>query len=363
MERGCITYSIAYLTGIIAAGAFPPHILPTILAVALLVPLCIIYRKNTLSFIIFSHLALFSAGAGGYSIAKVKENLPNDRLLSVITSKASDVQQHTTVYLKNFASLPNNHAILCALTIGEKKEMAKNLKNAYSKAGALHILALSGLHVGIMYSILQTLMYPLKLVPTIKWLADTVFILFILLYVTVSGCSPSVVRAGTMIVIYKIGKLSFRDIRKWDSIALSALILGVAAPLQVNSIGFQLSYAAVIGISCLYPICRSSFKTVFKQPGGLCRFPYVAALKLWENISISVCCQIATLPILLYHFGESAQYFLITNLVAIPLATAILYIFVLAVTLQWIPFVNTLIIDLLNTLINIMNNSINNISS
>lgn len=363
MERGCITYSIAYLTGIIAAGAFSPyHILP-ILAVALLIPLCIIYRKHTLHFIIFSHLALFSAGAGGYSTAREKEKLPDGRLLSAITSRASSLQQGTSIYLKNFANLPNNHAILCALTIGEKREIDKSLKDAYSKAGALHILALSGLHVGIMYSILQTLMYPLKLFPAIKWLADTVSILFILLYVIVSGCSPSVIRAGTMIVIYKIGKLSFRDISKWDSIALSALILGVAAPLQVNSIGFQLSYAAVIGISLLYPICSSSFRKIFKQPGGLCRFPYIAVLKLWENISISVCCQIATLPILLYHFGESAQFFLITNLVAIPLATTILYTFVLAVTLQWVPFANTMLIDLLNTLISIMNNSINYISS
>lgn len=363
MERGCITYSIAYLTGIIAAGAFSGHLFLPFIAVAILIPLCIVCRKNRLPFIIISHLILFSAGAGGYSIAKETENMPNGKLVSGIAWKAASAKQHTSIYLKKFASLPNNHAILCALTIGEKNDMDKNLKNAYSRAGALHILALSGLHVGIMYTILQTLLFPLKLFPAIRWLTDAFSILFVLLYVIVSGCSPSVIRAGTMIVIYKIGKLTFRDISKWDSIALSALIIGVAAPLQVSSIGFQLSYAAVLGISFLYPICRSSFTTIFRQPGGIWRLPYISVLKLWENISISVCCQIATLPILLYHFRESAQFFLITNLVAIPLATAILYTFVLAVTLQWIPLANTLLIELLNFFINIMNSSINYISN
>lgn len=363
MERGCITYSIAYLAGIIAAGASLPNSIPIFLTIAVLIPLCIIYRKSTLPFIILSHLALFAAGAGAYSIAKEKENHPKGRLISTITLKASAAKQHTSTYLKNFASLPNNHSILCALTIGNKKEIAKDLKNAYSNAGALHILALSGLHVGIMYYILQTLMYPLKLLSSIRWITDIVSILFILMYAVISGCSPSVIRAGTMIVIYRIGKLTFRDIGKWDSIALSALILGITAPLQVCSIGFQLSYAAVIGISILYPTCCTSFTTIFKQPAGIWRFPFIAALKLWNNISISVCCQIATLPILLYHFGESAQFFLITNLVAIPLATAILYIFVLAVMFQWIPIANTLLADLLNFLINIMNNCINYISS
>ncbi len=363
MDRGCVTYSIAYLTGIIAAGAFSHYLLPSFPSVAILIPLCIILRKNALPFIIFSHLALFYAGAGGYSIAKEKENHQNSRLHSAITSKAASAHHHASNYIKNYASHPNNHAILCALTIGNKNGIGKDLKEAYSKAGALHILALSGLHVGIMYSILQTLLYPLKLFPAIKWLTDTVSILFILIYVIVSGCSPSVVRAGTMIIVYKIGKLSFRDIGKWDSIALSALIMGAAAPLQVKSIGFQLSYAAVTGISLLYPILQKSFLHIFKQPGRLWRFPYYSALKLWENISISICCQIATLPILLYHFGESAQFFLITNLIAIPMAKAILYIFVLAITLQWIPFADTLLVEALNFLINFMNSSINYISS
>ena len=358
MERGCITYSIAYLTGIIAAGTFfPCHLLP-ITAVALLLPLCIIYRKRTLPFIIFSHLALFSAGIGGYSIAKANENVPKSPIIRTITEKAGTAQHNTSVYLKNFASSPDNHAILCALTIGNKKEIGRDLKNAYSNAGALHILALSGLHVGIMYSILQTMLFPLKLFPPIKWITDGFSFLFILLYVAVSGCSPSVVRAGTMIVIYKIGKASFRDVGKWDAIGLSALIIGIAAPLQVGSIGFQLSYAAVTGISLLYPTCHNSFETIFRKPSGAGKFIYTAVLKLWESLSITLCCQIETLPILIYHFGGIAQFFLITNLLAIPLATAILYIFVLSLAFQWVPFANNLLTGLLNLLISYMNNII-----
>ena len=363
MDRGCITYSVAYLAGIIAAGTFSPHLLLPFLTVLLLIPLCIIYRKRVLLFFIFSHLALFSAGAGGYYIAKEKEETPKCRIIRTLTEIAANAQDDASFYLKNFASSRDNHAILCALSIGNKMEVGKDLKNAYSNAGAMHILALSGLHVGIMYSILQTMLYPLKLFSAIRWLTDGVSILFILLYVVISGCSPSVVRAGTMIAIYKIGKISFRDIGKWDAIALSALIMGIVSPLQVGSLGFQLSYAAVIGISLLYPTCSNSFKSIFRKPERSGKFIYSIALKLWESISISICCQIATLPIILYHFGTSSQFFLITNLVAIPLATAILYILMLALTFQWIPYAGNLLSDILNLLINVMNSAITYISN
>ena len=362
MERGCITYSIAYIAGIIVAGALLSHYLPPSLITLLLIPTCFIFRKEAVLFTIFSHLAIFSAGAASRTLANA-EGEYNNPLVYTISSKAGSAQDNASEYLKNFASLPDNHSILCALTIGKKKHIGKDLKQAYSNAGALHILALSGLHVGIMYSIIQTLLYPLKLLPAAKFITDGISILFILFYVIVSGCSPSVMRAGTMIIIYKIGKISYRDIGKWDSIALSAMLLGAAAPLQVTGIGFQLSYAAVIGISLLYPTCHTSFTMVCRQPAGLWKYPYLAILKLWDSISISVCCQIATLPVLLFHFGESAQYFILTNLIAIPLATAILYTFVLAFILQWIPFAGTLAVDSLNILINIMNKCIIYISS
>ena len=363
MDRGCITYSIAYLAGIYIAGAFHFHYLTIFFTTLLLIPICFIFRKEAMLFTAFSHLAMFSAGVGNLVLANTKVEYNNSPFICSLNTKAASLQDNASTYLKNFASSPNNHSILCALTVGKKNDIGKDLKQAYSNAGALHILALSGLHVGIMYSIVQTILYPLKLLPAAKFITDGISILFILLYMVISGCSPSVMRAGTMIIIYKIGKISYRDIGKWDAIALSALILGMATPLQVTGIGFQLSYAAVIGISLLYPTFYTSFTMICRQPAGLWKYPYLVILKLWDSMSISVCCQIATLPVLLFHFGENAQYFIITNLIAIPLATAILYAFVLAFLLQWIPFAGTPAVDLLNLLINIMNNCIIYISS
>ena len=172
MGRGCITYSISFLVGILFAEIVSPHFTFTAILVAALFPLCIIFRKNTLKFILFSHLALFFAGIGGYSISKEKKNYPKSQLITNITSKSEAIQQHTSSLLYKLTPNPNSHAILGALTIGDKKKISPDLKEAYSSAGAIHILALSGLHVGIMYSILQTLMYPLKLFPAIKWLMD-----------------------------------------------------------------------------------------------------------------------------------------------------------------------------------------------
>lgn len=348
MTRGCITYSIVFIAGILSAHLCSPSFFITAPLLAILLPLAYTTRKNALLFLTISHIALFVAGVQSGTLSKVEENLPPDKFSKAILAKSGEIRGKCVGFIGKMTDTPENKIILSALTIGEKGDMERGFRDAWSKAGAMHLLALSGLHVGIIYAIADTLFSILKFFPaggTLRW---GISILFLFGYMVISGCSPSVVRACTMIFIYKLSRRKFRNTGKWDAIALAALITGLLAPWQVMSIGFQLSYAAVIGIAALYPVCRRAFVLCAGKWGAANGIMYRFSLKIWECISISICCQIATLPLLIIHFGGYAQYFLLTNLVAIPLVTGILYLFVTLVFLQWVPFAEDLLSGAIN---------------
>lgn len=345
MDRGCITYSIIYIAGILLSPSLSPTYGICALSVFTLIALTVISKNNTRIFLVVSHLAFFCAGAGAYTMAADNENLPQNKMLAYIMEKGEAAQDKAAEHFKKFVPTEERHAILCALTVGKKENIGRELKNAYSNAGALHILALSGLHVGIIFAIMETLLIPIKLLSFGGIVQSAVSILLLVIYCILSGCSPSVLRACTMITIYKIAAGAFRHTKKWDAIALSALLIGTIAPLQVGSIGFQLSYAAVAGIVTLFPTCHNAFVQIVKPGSG---FLHTVLLRVWDSISISVCCQITTLPVLMYYFGETSQYFIITNLVAIPLATVILHLFVLTLAFHWLPIAGNILIYCLN---------------
>lgn len=358
MDRGCITYSAAYIAGIYLGNLI---ILPFSLSATILVSLlilCIASKKRYRTFLTASHLAIAVTGATACNLALSQQDSTHNRLHNFIFSKSSCVKDKTESYLEKFCNCKENHATLCALAIGGKGELDKELLNSYSNAGAMHILALSGLHIGIIYAILGTLLTPLHLAAQGKIIKEIILLLFLVIYSLVCGAPPSVVRASTMIIVYRIGKRSFRDVSKWDSLALSALVIGIFSPLQVCSAGFQLSYAAVIGISLIFPVCNSAFNKMARLVSISNEATKLILKKVWENIAISICCQIATIPFILYHFGNVPSHFIVTNIVAVPLATAILHIFSLLLIFQWIPFANCILNFLLNFFIELLNSSI-----
>lgn len=363
MDRGCITYSTVYIAGILLAQTLSPTWPACAAILAILLISALFTRNNTKTFLLVSHLAMFCAGTGAYAQAKENENLPPDKFSAYIKDAATAAQEKASLHFKKIVPDYNSHSILCALTVGKKDNIDKSLKDAYSTAGAIHILALSGLHVGIIYSILEKILTPLTFLPGGKGATIAVSLLLLLIYCIFSGCSPSVIRACTMIFIYKIAAGSFRNTGKWDALALSALVIGIIAPLQTCTIGFQLSYAAVIGIAALFPVCRNAFVQIFGSHRIMPGFLYQTVLKFWESISISVGCQIAVLPLLLIYFGESAQYFIITNLIAIPLATLTLHLFVLTLAFLWLPAVGNILSCCLNASLEILNKAIVYISS
>ena len=222
-------------------------------------------------------------------------------------------------------------AVLAALTIGYKDTLDPELQENFSYSGAMHILSVSGLHVGVIYLILQAVF--LLMFRKSKWkFINTVFTVCALwMYAFITGLPPSVVRATTMFSLVAVGVALGRKSQIYNTISVSAFVILLFDPNLLFDVGFQLSYCAVIGIVWFQPQISS---LLYVKPKWL---------KWWWNLTaVSLAAQIATLPLALYYFHQFPNYFLLANYVAIPLSTLIIYLAVLFLVLSpfsWLAFV------------------------
>jgi len=203
--------------------------------------------------------------------------------------------------------------LLSALTLGYRQALDKEIMQKFSKAGAMHILAVSGLHVGILYGVL-ILLFGRFLKTRYKYLI-LILILFVLWsFALITGFSPSVRRSAFMFSLITISQVTLRKTNIFNSLAASAFIMLMFFPLDLFSVGFWLSYFAVLSIVLLYPIINKMF---------ILPFPFD---KIWSLISVSIAAQIGTMPLGLYIFHQFPNYFILTNLFAVPLSAIILYL-------------------------------------
>lgn len=238
-------------------------------------------------------------------------------------------------------------AVLAALTLGFKDAIDPELREDFSHSGAMHILAVSGLHVGVIYLILQALLS--MLFRRSKWkILSTVFTVCALwMYAFITGLPPSVVRAATMFSLVAIGVSLERKSQIYNTIAVSAFAILLYNPNLLFDVGFQLSYCAVIGIVYFQP--KISSLLYVKQKW----------LKWWWDLTaVSLAAQIATLPLALYYFHQFPNYFLLTNYLAIPLATLIIYIAVAFLVISPIVWLAAIPVFILKKLLYILNLSV-----
>lgn len=212
-------------------------------------------------------------------------------------------------YIPNKESL----SIALALLIGNKEELASETIDAYSKSGAMHILAVSGLHVGIVYLVFNQVLFFLEKPKLKKW-KIVLLILLIWMYAFLTGGSASVLRAATMFTFIAIGKNLQQHVNIYNIIAASAWVLLVYDPYLLWQVGFQLSYLAVIGILLLH----NKIYGLYVSNNNIID-------KIWNISAVSIAAQIATFPLSLYYFHIFPNYFLLANLFVIPLATFIVY--------------------------------------
>jgi competence protein ComEC len=219
---------------------------------------------------------------------------------------------------------PETQAFINALLFGQKNHLEQETLTSFTDAGVMHVLAISGLHVGIIYMFIAFALKPLKRYKKGR-LIELLLTLFLLWsFAAITGFSASVSRAVTLFSIIAIGRFWNKRSSVYNSIAASALLLLLVNPNFIFDIGFQLSYSAVLSIVLFQPF----FERFYFSKNKISR--YVVDL-----ILVSVAAQIGVLPLSLYYFNQFPVLFLVANILVIPLVTLLLLLGVLTLILNF----------------------------
>lgn len=240
----------------------------------------------------------------------------------------------------------DNYNLLMALLFGEKTELSKELSNNYTQAGIIHILAISGLHIALIYGIVLWLTKPLQRLQKGKVYIFLISLSILWFYAVLAGFSASIVRAAVMFSIIALAKILNRQASIYNSLALSAMLLLLYNPNYLFDVGFQLSFAAVLSIVIFQPFVR---KYSYSK--------YYIVKETKSLLLISLVAQIGVLPLTLYYFGQFPLLFLVANLIAIPLSSIILVLGLVLIPFNFLlPKVAVYLSVLTNMLIEVMNN-------
>lgn len=234
--------------------------------------------------------------------------------------------------LDRYVTTAEEKKVAQALLLGDKADLDTHITAAYRETGAMHILAVSGLHVGFIAIIFNTILSLLfkPLGNRGRWLQFTVVSLVVWLFACIAGLAPSIARAALMFSLIGLGKLYSNRYNIYNIIAGSAFMLLIINPFMLTDVGFQLSYLAVISLVYYYP--------KFVQ---LASFESVIAQKAYESTAVSIAAQIGTLPLVVYYFGQFPIYALLANLIAVPLSSFALWLGLLLIVCSPLPMLAT----------------------
>ena len=207
----------------------------------------------------------------------------------------------------------DERAIAIALVLGVTDGIDNDLQNAYAASGAMHVLAVSGMHVGIIYAIILFLFKPLNKYQWSKWVVAITSLILLWTFAFVTGLSPSVLRAVTMFTFIAFARPFGRQTNIYNTLAASIFVLLIINPYLIMSVGFQLSYLAVLGIVYLQRPIYNLWE-IENRIGDW----------IWEITCVSIAAQVATFALALLYFHQFPTYFLISNLFVIPLSTMVL---------------------------------------
>lgn len=243
---------------------------------------------------------------------------------------------------KNFGK--DELSVIQALLLGQRDDISETTYNSYKDAGAIHILAVSGLHVGILLLLFQFMLTPLERLPKGKTLKLVGVVLLLWSYAFIAGLSPSIVRAVTMFTFVAYAMHLNRPTNSFNIVALSMFFILLVKPLFLFQVGFQMSYAAVLAIVWIYPKLQQFW------------FPDNFVLrKIWQLLSVSMAAQLGVLPISLYYFHQFPSLFFVSNLLVIPFLGIILGMGVLVIFLSLMDFLPNFLVESYNAIIKLMN--------
>ena len=234
----------------------------------------------------------------------------------------------------------NQYSVLAAMALGDKSALTKELKEVYAITGASHVLALSGLHLGIIYTLLSMLIVGRRW----QMVSQVLIVLSIWAFVFLVGMSTSVVRSATMITIYALFSLGHRNKMTVNTLAFTAIVMLMANPLSLYDVGFQMSFMAVFAILVLMPLMMSVFSQEYLLSHEVVRWFY-------SMVAVSCAAQIGTAPLIAYYFGRFSTYFLLTNFLVVPAATLILWLSPVVLAFPSLAYLLLYIVKCLNTVL------------
>ena len=232
----------------------------------------------------------------------------------------------------------DQYAVVAAMALGDKSALTHELRETYSMTGASHILALSGLHLSIIYALLS------MLVVGRRWqtISQVAIILSIWAFVFLVGMSASVVRSAVMLTVYALLALGHRKKMSVNTLAFTAIVMLLVSPQALFDVGFQMSFMAVFSILLFVPLFYRPFSAEYLMTHRVVKW-------VWGMVAISVAAQIGVAPLIAYYFGRFSCYFLLTNFIVIPAATIILYLSLATLLIPSIGVLLASIVGLLNT--------------
>lgn len=232
------------------------------------------------------------------------------------------------------------YAIVAAMSLGDKSAVSRDLKDTYSVSGASHVLALSGLHLGIIYMLLSLFL------PRRRWpaLSQLFTILVVWAFVFLVGMSVSVVRSAIMLTIYGLLTIGQRRKMSVNVLAFSAMVMLLFKPVWLFDVGFQMSFLAVLAILLFVPLFVGVFPEGYLLQHRCLRW-------VWGMIAVSCSAQLGVAPLIAFYFGRFSTYFLLTNFIVIPAAFVILWLSLVVMLFPPLAYLLLYIVQWLNRIL------------
>ncbi len=256
------------------------------------------------------------------------------------------ISERADAVFKKFLPEKSSYGLIKAMLLGRRGDLGNDLLDSYIASGAVHVLAVSGLHVGVLFLLISFLLGWLRKRKWGSYLYLTVIVLFLVIYALMTGLSPSVVRASLMCVTFAASQTFLRRHNGLNTLALSAFIILLLDPFACYSVGFQLSYAAVAGIVLAYPLLKNTFN------------PNNKVLRwVWQISLVGFVAQLFTFPISIYYFHQFPVYFWLVNPFAIALTSLLIYGAIGVLALSFLSFdpLTSLVANLLSIVARLMN--------
>lgn len=233
----------------------------------------------------------------------------------IVFQVAHSLQKKLITRLENFIQTSESFAIAAAMALGHRAAMNSDIKEAYSESGAIHILAVSGLHVGILSEVLLFLFgFFASRKSYWKWMKYIISLMLIWTFVLLVGATDAVIRAGILFSFINLGRVTRRDIHLLNALAAAAFIILIVDPYALFQVGFQFSFLAVTGIVV-------GFKSIYNL--------WIPKLKIvhffWQLTAVGISAQLFVLPLSVYYFHQLPLYAVLSGLLVVPFAAIILY--------------------------------------